>query len=210
MFSALPAGPRRIGIIGLGAGSIAAHARKGDVFRFYEINPQVVDLAYREFTFLKESEAEIQIKLGDARLSLEREPGQRFDAIVMDAFAGESIPVHLVTREAMAVYLRHLKPEGVIAFQATNRFMAIAPVVQLLADASGLTTVLISDFENAAEGPDYWLCSTDHILVTRNREFLENERIRSVAASITVRPGISLWTDDFNNLLQVLKLPLHF
>jgi hypothetical protein len=207
MFAALPAPPRRVGIIGLGAGAIAAHARKGDLFKFYEINPQVVEMAYKEFTFLTESPADIQVVIGDGRLLLEREPSQQFDVIVMDAFAGESIPVHLLTREAMAVYLRHLKPGGVIAFQATNRYMNIGPVVELLAEDCKLTAVLISDFQSASQGPEAWLCSTDHILVTDNRALLDNERIRSASAAIVTRPGMKVWTDDFNNLLQVLKLP---
>jgi SAM-dependent methyltransferase len=206
MFSALPAAPRRVGVIGLGPGAIAAYARKGDVFRFYEINPQVVELAYKEFTFLTESPAKIEVALGDGRLLLEREPSQQFDVLVMDAFSGESIPVHMLTREAMATYLRHLKPDGVLAFQATNRYMDIDPVVERLAAAYGLTAVLISDTVSDGKGADYWLCSTDQILVTNNKALLSAERIRSVATPINPKPGFPIWTDDFNNLLQVLKL----
>jgi SAM-dependent methyltransferase len=207
MFAALPSTPRRVGVIGLGAGSIAAYARGGDVFRFYELNPQVVGLAYSEFTFLPESEASISVILGDARLSLEREPDQQFDVLVMDAFAGESIPVHLLTREAMRTYMRHLKPDGVLAFQATNRYMNIGPVVELLARDYGLSAVLISDYASAESGSDYWLCSTDQILVTANHALLENGLIHPAASIIVVRPGMRVWTDDFSNLLQVLKFP---
>jgi spermidine synthase len=205
LFAALPAGPRRVGIIGLGAGSITAHARAGDVFRFYEINPQVVDLAYREFTFLKESPAKTEVVLGDGRLSLEREPPQQYDVIAVDAFSGDAIPMHLLTRESIAIYLRHLKPDGVIAFQATNRFVDIAPVVERLAAEVGMTAVMITDYPPTSEGIDYWLSSTDQILMTHNQAILQHEKIRSVAETIPRKPGFPVWTDDFNNLLTVLK-----
>jgi SAM-dependent methyltransferase len=205
MFASLPDAPRKVGVIGLGAGSIIAYARKGDTFRFYEINPQVVDLARREFTFMTDSPAKIEVVLGDGRLSLEREPDQKFDVIAMDAFSGDSIPMHLLTRQAMEIYLRHLKPDGVLAFQATNRFINIAPIVASLAAEFGLSAVLISDLPENEEGPDYWTSSTDQVLVTANRKLLEAEKIRSVAKEIAVPPGFRVWTDDFNNLLRVLK-----
>jgi hypothetical protein len=205
MFASLPDTPRKVGIIGLGAGSIIAYARKGDTFRFYEINPQVVDVAQREFTFMQDTPAKIEVVLGDGRLSLEREPSQQFDVLAMDAFSGDSIPMHLLTRQAMEIYLRHLKPGGVLAFQATNRFINIAPIVASLATEFGLSAVLISDLPGDEEGPNYWTASTDQVLVTANRKLLEADPIRSVATEIPVPPGFRVWTDDFNNLLRVLK-----
>jgi len=205
LFASLPPGPRKVGVIGLGAGSIIAYGRKGDTFRFYEINPQVVELAKREFTFLSDSPAKIEIVLGDGRLSLEREPDQRFDVLAMDAFSGDSIPLHLLTREAMTIYLRHLKPDGVLAFQATNRFVDIAPVVASLAAEHGLTAVLISDWPESTEGADYWLSATDQILVTSNRAVLNAEAIQTVGTIVEAPAGFRVWTDDFNNLLRVLK-----
>ena len=205
MFASLPDTPRRVGVIGLGAGSIIAYARKGDTFRFYEINPQVVDVANREFTFMQDTPAKIEVVLGDGRLSLEREPGQQFDVLAMDAFSGDSIPMHLLTRQAMEIYLRHLKPGGVLAFQATNRFINIAPIVASLAAEFGLAAVLVTDFPENEEGPNYWTASTDQVLVTTNRKLLEADPIHSVATEISVPPGFRVWTDDFNNLLRVLK-----
>jgi len=205
MFASLPDTPRRVGVIGLGAGSIIAYARKGDTFRFYEINPQVVDVANREFTFMQDTPAKIEVVLGDGRLSLEREPSQQFDVLAMDAFSGDSIPMHLLTRQAMEIYLRHLKPGGVLAFQATNRFINIAPIVASLAAEFGLAAVLVTDFPENEEGPNYWTASTDQVLVTTNRKLLEADPIRSVATEIPVPPGFRVWTDDFNNLLRVLK-----
>ena len=114
--------PRKVGIIGLGAGVLASYGRKGDEFTFYEISPRVLDVANDEFTFLRDTAAKVSVVLGDGRLSLERVEPQRFDVLGIDAFASDSIPMHLVTREAMALYVRHLAEEGVIVFQATNRY----------------------------------------------------------------------------------------
>ncbi len=205
LFDALADEPRRVGIIGLGAGSITAHARAGDVFRFYEINPQVVDLAYKEFTFLTATQAKIDVVLGDGRLSLEREAPQKYDVIAMDAFSGDAIPMHLITREAFRIYLKHLKPDGVIAFQATNRFVDIAPVVERLASEHGMTAVMISDYPQGGTGADHWLSGTDQILVTRNADVLGHDRIRGASETIVARPNFPVWTDDYNNLLRVLK-----
>jgi hypothetical protein len=204
-FASLPDGPRHVGVIGLGAGAIAAYSRAGDVFRFYEIDPQVVVVAQQEFTFLGDSPARVEVVLGDGRLSLEREPDQRFDLLAIDAFSGDSIPMHLLTREAMATYVRHIKPEGVIVFQATNRFVDIAPVVERLAAAFGLKAILVSDWAGGNDGASYWLSGTDQIVVTRNRAVLEAEPIRSVADPLPQRPDFRIWTDDFYNLLTILK-----
>ncbi|MGH8649367.1 MAG: spermidine synthase, partial [Burkholderiales bacterium] len=205
VFASLPDAPRRVGVIGLGAGALAAYARAGDVFRFYEIDPQVAAVAVSEFTYLRDSPAQVDIVLGDGRLSLEREPVQNYDVLAVDAFSGDSIPMHLITREAMAAYLRHLKPEGVIVFQATNRFVDIAPVVERLAASFGLTAVLVSDVSESDEGADYWVSDTDQIIVTRNARLLAAEPIQSVAQPLPPRPDFRIWTDDFYNLLRILK-----
>jgi SAM-dependent methyltransferase len=204
-FASLPEGPRRVGVIGLGAGAIAAYSRKGDVFRFYEIDPQVAAVAVTEFSFLRDSPAQIDVVLGDGRLSLEREPPQNYDLLAIDAFSGDSIPMHLVTREAMATYVRHLKPDGAIVFQATNRFVDIGPVVERLAAEFGMSAVLVSDFPESATGADYWISGTDQIIVTRNKQLLAAEPIRSVAEPLPPRPGFRVFTDDFYNLLRILK-----
>jgi hypothetical protein len=104
--------PQRVGLIGLGAGTFAAYGRPGDRYRFYAINPLCVEIVRREFTYLRDSQAEIDVTLGDGRLSLEREPSQDFEVLVVDAFTGDSIPVHLLTAEAFALYLRHLRRDG--------------------------------------------------------------------------------------------------
>src|SRR5262249_23747021 len=123
-----PAGPIRVGLIGMGIGTIATYGAEGDVMRFYEINPQVVRFAEEGFTFLSDSHAKVEIVMGDARLSLEREPDETFDVLVVDAFSGDAIPVHLMTTQAMELYKRHLKPGGVIAMHVSNRFLNLVPV----------------------------------------------------------------------------------
>lgn len=189
----------RIGIIGLGAGTIAAYGRRGDTYRFYELNPSVVEVARNEFTFLKYSEAKIEIILGDARLNLEREPSQQFDVLVVDAFSGDSIPMHLITSEALTLYLNHLKPGGIIAFHVSNLYLNLPPVVKRLADEHGLKTSYMVD--EMADNP-----TTSHwVLLTANQNFLDSPPIKSATLNIEARPNWRLWTDDFNNLVQVIK-----
>lgn len=199
--------PRRVGVIGLGAGAIAVYARKGDQFRFYEIDPQVAAVAMLEFSFLKDSPAQIDVVLGDGRLSLEREAPQNFDLLAIDAFAGDSIPMHLVTREAMQAYVKHLAPGGVIVFQATNRFVDIAPVVARLANEFGMQALMVTDEPEGTytSNVDYWLSSTDQIIVTRNPSILNAAPLAKVAKSLPHDPNFRLWTDDFYNLFSVLK-----
>jgi len=196
-----PPGPRRVGLIGLGAGTLAVYGRAGDVYRVYEINPQVFELADTEFTFLNDTPAKIERVLGDARLALEREDPQHFDVLAVDAFSGDSVPIHLITAEAMEVYLHHMQPDGVVAFHVTNRFLALAPVVEEIAKAQGLHAVLVHD---EAEHNDA-LRRTDWVLVSRNPASLARESIRSASVPVTPIEGLQAWTDDFNNLFGVLK-----
>lgn len=191
---------QRVGVIGLGTGTLAVWGKPDDNYHFYDINPQVIDIAQSQFTYLKNSKAKIDISLGDARLSLEREMPHGFDVLVVDAFSSDSIPVHLITREAMAVYLKHVKPGGAIVFHVTNRFLKLAPVVKQLADDLGLYTALIVD-----EADEVAYSKTDWVIVTRDKALLENEAIAQKASAIDVIPGLRLWTDDFNNLFQILK-----
>jgi SAM-dependent methyltransferase len=201
-----PKKPLSVGVIGLGAGVIAAWMKPGDRLVFYEISPRVVDIARREFTFLDDTSAKTEVVLGDGRLSLEREPPRGYDVLGIDAFSGDSIPMHLVTREAMAIYVKHLKPDGVIVFQATNRFIDLLPVVKRLAAEFGLEAVNVADEpETGEEGADYWYSSTDQIIVTRNRKLLEWPRIAEAAEEIHERPGLPVFTDAHHNLLRILK-----
>ncbi len=191
----------RVGVVGLGTGTLAAYGRKGDFYRFYEINPQVIDLARDEFFYLRESPAQIETLLGDARLTMEREPAQHYDVLVIDAFSSDSIPAHLITMQAMGIYLKNTKPDGVIAFHVTNRFLDLAPIVKRIADEQGLHTVLVVDEADTADDS----AKTDWVLVSRNAATLSAPKIGEKAVVIGEIPGLRLWTDSFNNLFKILK-----
>ena len=200
--------PRRklsVGVLGLGAGVIAGWMRPGDRLVFYEISPRVIDIAQREFTFLADTAARTEIVLGDGRLSLEREPPRGYDVLGIDAFSGDSIPMHLVTREAMALYVKHIKPDGAIVFQATNRYINLLPVVKRLAAEFGMEAVNIQDMPEASDGPQYWYSPTDQVIVTRNRKLLHWPRIDDAALDIDDRPDLPTFTDSHHNLLRILK-----
>jgi SAM-dependent methyltransferase len=194
-------GPKRVGVVGLGAGTLAAYGKPGDYFRFYEIDPQVVRIARGWFSFLKQSPAQKDIVLGDARLSLESEPSQQFDVLAVDAFSGDAIPVHLLTREAFAVYFRHLKTDGILALHVSNTYLDLAPVVDLLAeDADYATRLISSDDDDTA-----LISAADWVLVTRNQGFLNVPETFVGSRNIQVPPKLRLWTDDYNNLFEVLR-----
>ncbi len=192
--------PIRVGVIGLGAGTLAAYGSKGDVYRFYDINPGVIDVAKRDFTYLGSSDATIELPLGDARLKLDREAPQQFDVLAVDAFSSDAIPVHLITREAVEIYLKHMKPDGVIAFHVTNRYLDLVPVVEGIANALGLHAVWVTD-----AGGDPLGNSSSWVLIARDPVRLNHPRIAEATLGITSRRDWRVWTDDFNNLLQVLK-----
>jgi len=193
--------PLRVGVIGLGTGTLAVYGTRGDLYRFYDINPKVVTIARRDFTYLADSEAHVETPLGDARLTLEREPPADLDVLAVDAFSSDAIPVHLITREALALYERHLREGGVVAFHVTNRFLDLVPVVADIAKANGMEAVWIHD-----EGGDAFGNRSDWVLVSRNHALLASPRIATAATAIPDHPGWRVWTDDFNNLFQVLRL----
>jgi SAM-dependent methyltransferase len=192
--------PLRVGVIGLGTGTLAAYGTPGDLYRFYDINPAVVAVAKRDFTYLRDSEAKIETPLGDARLTLEREPAADLDVLAVDAFSSDAIPVHLITAEALALYAKHLRRGGVVAFHVTNRFLDLVPVVAGIAAANGMEAVWIHD-----EALEALANRSDWVLVSRNRALLASPRIAAAASPIPAHDDWRLWTDDFNNLVQVLR-----
>jgi spermidine synthase len=198
-----------VGVLGLGAGTLATYGQKGDIYRFYEINPVVVKLAEGEggfFTFLRDSKADIKVVAGDARISLEKELShgqlQNFDVLVLDTFSSDSIPVHLVTKEAFALYLDHLVPNGVIAAHISNRHLDLRPVFWRLAQEYGLNIVQINRPASSSQDgfPSEW------ILLTRDSQLLELPAIKSHTISFDgYETPITLWTDNYSNLFQILK-----
>ena len=204
-----PPGPLRVGVVGLGTGTLASYGQPGDLFRFYEINPLVRGISWDPhayFSYIKDSPAEKELVMGDARLSLEREflnhGSNHFDLLAVDAFSSDAIPVHLLTREAVALYLKHLEPEGgILAIHISNQNLDLAPVVWQLADHFGLSAVLVAD---ETDNDTYW--KSDWFLLSPDRELLNREEFRKV---MELRPNnpphMRLWTDDYSNLFQIMR-----
>jgi hypothetical protein len=193
--------PLHVGIIGLGAGTLAAYGRQGDSYRFYEINPAVIRIANEEFSFLRDSAAETHTALGDARLMLERESPRDFDVLAVDAFSSDAIPVHLLTYEAVALYRRHIRPDGAIAIHVSNRFLDLTSVVARLAVEHRLRWIAVGDpgRSGVLAQPSVW------VLLSASRETLETPELTGAALPASAVRRSSLWTDDFNNLVQALK-----
>ncbi len=198
-------GPKRVGVIGLGAGTLAAYGNGGDWFHFYEINPEVVTIANSEFTFLRETAARTEVTLGDARLSLEQEPPQNFDVLAVDAFSGDAIPVHLLTKEAIALYLRHLKPNGILAVHTSNSYLRLDPIAKQLADAQGYPSRSVE----TESDDDECIATARWLLITRNAKFLNSSIVQKDEVPVVIPAGLRAWTDDYNNLFEILK-PVKF
>ncbi|HYR02371.1 MAG TPA: fused MFS/spermidine synthase, partial [Syntrophobacteria bacterium] len=193
--------PQRVGLIGLGVGTLAAYGRPGDRYRFYEINPLCVEIARREFTYLRDSQAEIEVALGDGRLSLEREPAQEFDVLVVDAFSSDSIPVHLLTAEALGLYLRHLKRDGVLAFHITNIFLDLRPVIARVGEHVGKEAYVVQSDGDDDGGTD----GATWVLITTGETRLALEKLGQSLQKIPARERVNLWTDDYSSIFSVLK-----
>ncbi|HVZ83970.1 MAG TPA: fused MFS/spermidine synthase [Terracidiphilus sp.] len=197
--------PRRIGVIGLGAGTLAAYGRPGDQIRFYEINPAVEPIARNVFTYLRESPAAITVVPGDARLSLARELAQgrspQFDVLVVDAFSGDAIPLHLLTTQALALYRRCLAPGGILAFHISNQHVDLDPPIALLAQNAGLTARRVFSVPNSERGE----FGATWMLLTDNAAFLQQPEVAPSLHTPGALPGLRLWTDDYSALLPVLR-----
>lgn len=194
--------PRRIGVVGLGAGTLAAYGRPGDSIEFYEINPLDEDVAREVFTYLRDSKAAIKIVTGDARVSLAHQRPQDFDVLVVDAFSGDAIPVHLLTAEAMTLYRSHLAPGGVIAFHVSNQYLDLAPVIGRLAEAHGMEAqeVHTAAKETRGEMQAAW------VLVSARREFFDVPEV--ARTSVPVAASGALWSDDYSSLLPLVRWQL--
>lgn len=201
ILSARAKGPVRVGVVGLGAGTLASYGRAGDVYRFYDINPEVVELARTEFSFLKDSPARVEIALGDARLSLEREAKQNFDVLVLDAFSSDAIPVHLLTSQAVGVYLRHLKPDGILAVHISNRYLDLVPVVEEAARHYSLEARRIENRDDDDAG----VYRSDWMLLSASPKVFESELLKDAGEEIDDDSRVGLWTDDYSNLYRILK-----
>jgi hypothetical protein len=199
----------RIGVVGLGTGTLATYGAGRDYIRFYEINPEVVRLSDKYFTYRKDSSARIDVVLGDARVSMERErqrhEPQMFDVLAVDAFSGDAIPVHLLTRECFQIYSYHLKEDGILAVHISNRYFDLSPVVRNMATLNPkheLQALWIDDPGNEAQGTD----ATDWVLLTSNEQFLASPDIKKVIHPWdNPVPPPQLWTDDYTNLFRLMR-----
>ena len=190
---------RRIGVVGMGVGTLAAYGKPGDRFRFYEINPEVIRLARKHFTFLKDTPSDCEIITGDARLSLERENAQEFDVLVLDAFSGDAIPTHLLTREAFALYDRHLASDGVLCVHISNLHFDLRPIVHGLASEFDWKSLGIQNDDNEAEATSM----AQWVLLSRD---VISEEIRTAATGrFSLHQRRLLWTDEFSNLATILR-----
>ncbi len=204
VLNALDPGERRVAIIGLGAGTMAAWGRPGDIFRFYEINPDVVSIARQWFSYLPDSKAHTQIALGDARITLERELGtshpERFDLMAVDAFSSDAIPVHLLTAECAEIYRRRLRPGGLLLLHISNRVLDLEPVARGMARYLGWQAVQFVSGDDPMTGES----SSKWVLITANTDFLEKTGMAHQLSGWSNRPPI-IWTDDFASLWHVLR-----
>ncbi len=193
--------PRNIGVIGLGAGTVAAYGRSGDRIRFYEINPAVRPIAEHLFTYIRDSGAQITFAKGDARSSLAHEEPQNFDVLVIDAFSGDAIPLHLLTTQALAVYQRHIVPNGVLALHVSNQYVDLEPEIFQLSKASGMEAMTVWNPKNESRGE----FSSTWVIVTNNDLFFQQPqvagRVRPPHENLAVRP----WTDDYSSLVPILR-----
>jgi SAM-dependent methyltransferase len=194
------AGAIRVGVIGLGTGTLAAYGRLGDYYRFYEINPLVLRLAHTEFTFLGDCKAKADIAMGDARLSLERESPENFDVLVVDAFSSDSIPVHLLTLEAMLLYFRHLRPDGVLAVHISNRYLDLEPVLAGETRATGKLARVVDTEDDDTQD----VFGATWVLITSPASGFHGEELTNSTA-IESKRTVRLWTDDYSNLFRILK-----
>jgi hypothetical protein len=203
LFSGLPdRGPRRVGVVGLGIGTLAAYGRPGDVLRFYELDPMVVRVAEENFSFLSDSAARIELIEGDGRLSLERESPQQYDILVLDAFNADAVPTHLLTNEAFALYDLHLSDGGVIAINVINRYLDLRRVVVPVAEEFGFKALYV----HTPRQPGQLISEAMWMILSRDESVLE----LPILASVGQRPGsdwprVEPWTDDFASLYSVLR-----
>jgi spermidine synthase len=193
-------GPLRVGVIGLGVGTLVSYGRQQDYFRLYDIDPLVVDIARKNFSYLARTPATTEIILGDARLQLEREPAQKFDVLLVDAFSGDSVPIHLLTYEAFAQYFRHLKPDGVLAVHITNRFLDLRPVVKTAANRFAKEVRMVD-----ADGIDGTLVLRSNWALLSNDAALFKSPQLAGAIAIEDRPGFQPWKDDYSSIFSILK-----
>ena len=199
---------QRIGLLGLGVGTIAAYGKPGDYLRIYEINPHVTEIAAKPFSYVALCKAKVDIVMGDGRLSMEQEAPQNLDFLIMDAFSSDAVPVHLLTKEAFEIYLRHLKPDGAILVNISNRYLDLRPVVENAAKVFGLQAHTVNSEDGGADEDEggWWLYGATWMILSKNQDFMNRDALRHAAAPPSTKPNtIPLWTDDYASMFRILQ-----
>jgi len=199
-----PEKPIRVGVVGLGTGTIATYGRENDFYHYYEINPEVKRLAEDYFYYLEDTEAEVKVTLGDARVSLLRQESQDYDVLVLDAFSSDAIPIHLITVEAFEIYEKHMAEDGVICVHVSNRHLNLFPVVAGIAEKFDYEMLYIETNinEDAADAPSDW------VMLSRNKEFLDDKLLVSKSQDPYEEfEEPILWTDQYSNLVEIMDKP---
>lgn len=192
---------RRIGLVGLGIGTLLTYGKPDDYFRIYDIDPAVVELAQTHFSYLKDTAARYDMVVADARLALEREAPQNFDILVLDAFSGDAIPMHLLTEQALQLYLRHLRADGVLAIHISNNYLDLRPLVSGMAQRAGYQYLLVQSKASERLGR----FRSDWALLSKNQAFLHNPVFANAVRSEAIPAETIIWTDDFSNMFWLLK-----
>lgn len=192
---------KRVGIVGLGAGTIAAYGQPGDTFRFFEIDPLVERIARELFTYLRDTPARTDVVLGDARFSINRDNSGPYDVLALDAFSGDAVPIHLLTQQALALYRKHLAPDGILAFHISSQYLDLEPVLARAAQQAGMHAVTVHSAGDENQG----IFNADWVLLTNDEAFLAQPEVARAVQPAQMRNNVNLWTDDYSSILPILK-----
>ncbi len=192
---------KRVGIVGLGAGTIAAYGQPGDTFRFFEIDPLVERIARELFTYLRDTPARTDVVLGDARFSINRDNSGPYDVLALDAFSGDAVPIHLLTQQALALYRKHLAPDGILAFHISSQYLDLEPVLARAAQQTGMHAVTVHSAGDENQG----IFNADWVLLTNDEAFLAQPEVARAVQPAQMRNNVNLWTDDYSSILPILK-----
>ena len=200
---------KNVGLIGLGAGTLATYGNRGDNYTFYELNPNVERMARKYFSYIEASKANVNVVIGDARVTLnnelEKKVNNSFDVLVVDAFSGDSVPAHLLTQEAFSLYKAHMKDQAILAIHVSNSHLDLTPLVKGLAKSSGYQALYFKTKASEKE-----VTQTEWVIVTNNKAFLRNAKVKRLQSNWpkntnNIPKADVVWTDDYSNLLSVLK-----
>jgi spermidine synthase len=194
----------RVCVLGLGVGTLATYGKQGDMFHFYEIDPDVAMIAKKYFSYLSDSPATIDVRIADGRLGLEQELMQqekdRYDVIVMDAFSDDTIPVHLLTKEAIAIYEQRLAPDGALAVNIANNYLDLSPLMRTISSSAEMSVVFAQ-----ATIDDYPTEAINWALFSKNKQFLQSLPIKKAKLPTSAYRHVPMWTDQYSNILSLLR-----